>query len=209
MIGADVGGEDCVKFVAYLRDSGSGGNIPKSNLAALGGLTAADQQDAPALAELHDLRLAFEKRNHSEQPKRLRVVQKDLMLASDRHDRRPGTAGQRADRARPHAAHKRLQHQVMRNWRRAAGLLPSGGGKGQIDFWLLGNDRLARGSFDRAAGNPPLDDVQVLVGKFVLLRRHRRIFLMRHDAIQKAAVGVAGIDHLAVVAAIDRGLPGH
>ena len=86
-----------------------------------GTLPAAGQQQRSATAEFQDVGHAFGKRQHAQQIARVGMVEQDLLLAGHGHQRRPGTGGQRRDRAGRASADDRLPPQTLGHDRRTGG----------------------------------------------------------------------------------------
>ena len=99
MVGADVGGEDGVVFLADLEDALAGLDVPDDRQARLAAAAAAGEEQVAVAAELQDVDRPLGERQDADQAVRVGVVEQHLLLPADGDERGPGAGGQRDDRA--------------------------------------------------------------------------------------------------------------
>ena len=193
LIGRDVGGEHDVEFIADFGDALAGLYIPHGDFAQLGSLAAPAEQELAVAREGEHFGQTFGEGKHAEQVERLRVVEKNLLLSANRRDGGPWRSRQCIERAGTPGANQRLGREPFGHGRRASGL-PDCGNHAQIN--LLDGHGLAARALQRAARNPQLDQIQILLRQPIGLLRHLRLVDVHHAAIEHAAIRIAGHDHL-------------
>ena len=78
----------------------------------------------------------------------------------------------------------------------------------RLDVITAGGDALAAAAFQKLAFDPFADHGDLSVGELVAFGRHLRVLGLEDALEQKAAGGVAGIQHFAILAALECALEG-
>ena len=163
-------------------------------------LAAAGQQQLAGAAEAERVGNALGKRQHAGQFGGIGIVEDDLPLPGDGHQRRPGTGCQRRDRGRTRRVDDRLAEDALGHDRRS--FRPRGaGGHRQVHRRLL-DLGLRAGVLQGPAGDPLPEGFDLVGGELVAVGRHVRLVLVRDQAKEVGAVRIAGRDRLAAGAAL-------
>ena len=122
MIGADVGGQHGVVFLADLEDALAGLDVEGDRQPRLPAAAAAGQQQVAVAAELEHVDRPLGERKHADQVVIGRPVEQHLLVPADGDERGPGARGHGHDRARPGLGNERLGREVLGHGRRAGRL---------------------------------------------------------------------------------------
>ena len=204
LIRAEVRGEHLIEFLAHRRDAFARLDFPNHDLARLPATPAAGEDELAVAAEADDRRKALGEGEHAERFERLGVEKDDLLLPAERHQWRPRARAERGERIRFCRVDDGIEREFARHRRRAFGTRQRDDG----DLHVVRRDRdgLAAGGFEKLAVDPLAHDGDFAVGKFVALRRHLRILRLHYALEEQAAAAVAGPEHLAVFATLQRAL---
>ena len=204
VVGADVGRQDDVVFLADLEDARPLLDVPGDRDPGLAAAAAAGQQQVAVAAELEDVDRPFGKRQHADQVVIGRPVEQHLLVPGDRDQRRPGARRHRHDRAGLGLGDERLGRQVLGHRRRARRLAQRGGVELELELRLGLGRRHAAGVLERTPFDPLADQLDLGVGDLGRVGRHLGLFLVRDHQEERAVVGIARLDHLARAASLHR-----
>ncbi len=196
--------ENGIEFIADFSDFLARRHVPDQYLPALGGLPTAGKQKAAVLAEVNHIRLPRRKRQDSQHIQRLRVVEDDLVLASQSGKRGPRAARKRAERSGTRRIRHRLQRQPHRRHRRRALGLADGRRDDRHVVLLLRDRDLAPRILRRPGRDPRAEHRNLRIRQLVRLLRHERLRLVRQRLEHRAARRIARLDDFAVVAPCHR-----
>ncbi len=189
----DVGRQHAVPFVAHGDGPLAALDVPNYGLAAFGTAAAGGQQQLSVGAEGQMLDLPFFKRQDADQFQRVGVVQQDLPLTRDRHDRGPGAAGNRGDLAGPRGPYHRLQRQLAGH-RGFAGPTGIDVVERQINLGLGRHPSPTGLGFESPQINELGEGRQAGIVNFVAVGRHGGRIEVGRQLVQAAAVGIARFD---------------
>ena len=198
LVGAHVGGEHHVEFVAQRADAAAAFHVPDHDPAALGPDAAAGDHEAASAAEADHVRPALRERKHACEFKRVGAVEQDLLLAAYGDQRRPRARRERGAGVDGRGVHQGFERQAC-GQRRHGRPLRRRGRHGDLD--LLGSDGHAPLGLEHTAVDPVPEHLPLRLGDRRRIGGHRRLVVVVGDAKEIAGRGVARRDHLARAAA--------
>ena len=206
MVGADVGGEHGVVFLADLEDALARLHVEGDGQARLPAAAAAGQQQVAVAAELEHVDRALGERQDADQVVVGRPVEQHLLVPADRPP-----AGPRGWRPSPRwrpawpAATNGSVDEVLGHRRRARRLAQRRRVELELELRLGLRPPPSLPEFSSAPPSIHLRiSVDLGVGDLGRVGRHLRLFLVRDHAQERAAVGIARLDDLARAAALHR-----
>ncbi len=205
VIGADVGGEHGVIFLADLEDALAGLDVERDGQSRLAAPAAANQQQVAVAAEAERVDRPLGERQYADEMIVGRSVEQHLPVPADRHQRRPRARGHGHNGSRPRLGNERLGGQILGHGRSAGRLAQGRGIELELELGLgLDRGRGARG-LERTTLDPLADHFDLGVGNLGRVGRHLGLFLVADHAQERAAFRIPRLDDLARSAALQGG----
>ena len=204
LVGAYVGGEYHVEFVAQRADAAAVCQVPNRYFTALGPDAAAGDHEAASTAEADHVRPALRERKHACEFKRVGAVEQDLLLAAYGDQRRPRARRERGAGVDGRGVHQGFERQACGQRLHSRTL---GRRRHHRHVDLLRGDGHAPLGLEHAAVDPGLQHLSLCLRDRRRVRGHRRFVVVVGNAKEMAGRGVARRDHFARAAAPhDRGI---
>ncbi len=175
LIGANVGRQNDIVFVANFGNALAGCNIPQHHAAAFRFVPAAGQQNLSIAAEAQHMHSPLGKRQHADQLQRVGVVKQNFFLPRHGDQRRPRAGGKRRHCPGALGVHHRLKRQARRHGWRPVGLLIQRRRELQLRVIFLCRLRFASRTLERPVFDESLNDRQLIIGQFRRVQRHVRL----------------------------------
>ena len=194
LVGAYVGGEHHVEFVAERADAAAAFHVPDHDPAALGPDSAAGDHEAATAAEPDHVRPPLGERKHAGEFERVGAVEQDLLLAACGDQRRPRARRERGAGVDGRGVHQGFERQACGQRLHSRTL---GRRRHHRHVDLLRGDGHAPLGLEHAAVDPGLQHLSLCLRDRRRVRGHRRFVVVVGNAKEMARRGVARRDHFA------------
>ena len=200
LVGADVGGEDGVEFLAQFGHATAGRYVPDNHPAAGAATATTPHEQAAIAAELEHLRPPLGKRQHARQLASVGAVEQHLLLAADGGQRGPGARRDGCTGIDALRADHGLQWDSRRQRRDGRPFRRSG--IHRHGHRLLGRGSLAALVLEHASLDPLLDQGPLLFRNGWRVGRHLRLILVGDEFVEVAGGRIARLDRPARATAL-------